>query len=465
MSQSPASAIARSLAAGTGGGGAPLAPLSPPTTTGAGSVTGMGGASAVPPAAGASGVAPSSGLGAAGTHVAPAAGPVSSASSAAAPAPAMMVPPPGIGAPAAAMSAGSSAAPVAPASTAGNSSGAGGGAGTAGGVVPGAGATAVVPTGVVSVSAAAGGRNESQDLRTARTVAAQLRRNSDVVYPLIEWSVGVFRSDSSATTETVVMSSEGFGYVPWGLFLPRGVRLLSTDPLVKTGFEKRWKGWPDPARVLVEYATLRQEQVGGRLVAAAATNRVEPFKTVGVEYALCVREKEWQLLPPPVLDAVHVGRFEVTYPDLSARVQRLCAADHHLLDGVVRDLAGRMMQGVIGTVAAYPVELRDLWDRLSANEPVSEQDWGKLVTAGNGQFLQASLCRPSSVDDDPVEDQDWRKQYDQQWLIARTMEVLRGFRYRPALPVGDMMYAAGVAYPGDFAALVGPMLRDLEEGL
>jgi hypothetical protein len=269
------------------------------------------------------------------------------------------------------------------------------------------------------------GRNESPELANARELAAQLRRDSDFVGVVIEWAVGVFRSDGAAATETVVMSNEGFGYIPRGVYLPRGVQLLATDPIVTSGFEKRWTGWPDPAPIMVEYAALRAEQGGGHLIAAVATNRVEPFKTAGVEYALCERETDRRVLQPPVLDAVHVDRFEVTYPELSARVQRLCAVDHDaVLERVVRDLAGRMMFGVKSQSEPYPAELRQMWDRLSVKAPVTAEDWKSFASAANTAYLDMVLVRPMSIDGDPAEEQTWRRAYEQHWLIVRTIEVL-----------------------------------------
>ncbi len=66
---------------------------------------------------------------------------------------------------------------------------------------------------------------------------------------LLDWAVGKFRSSSGS--ETVVISNDGSGYVPEGVYLPRDVRLLVADPLVEQEFRDYWFGWQDPARVLV----------------------------------------------------------------------------------------------------------------------------------------------------------------------------------------------------------------------
>ena len=330
-------------------------------------------------------------------------------------------------------------------------------------MVPGSGGATVVPAAVVTPAVGAGGRTESSELRAARTLAAQLRRDSDAVnYPIIEWAVGVFRSDSSATPETVVMSNEGFGYVPRGVYLPRGVRLLSTDPLVRTGFEKRWTGWSDPARVMVEYAALRQQRGGGSLVAAAATNRVEPFRTAGVEYVLCPRDNAAVVLTPPVLDAVHVDRFEVAFADVSARVDRLSAErQRDLIEGLVKPLSLELMTRVSGSTVPYPPELRAMWERITGNEPVSAADWQVFNDAANRQFFSAAAYRPGFKDVAPEDDPTSRDVYEQHWLIARAMELLRSFQYQPA-SVADMLYPIAMAFEGDFTQRVAPMLRQIE---
>ena len=88
--------------------------------------------------------------------------------------------------------------------------------------------------------------------------------------PCIEWAVGVFRSEAGGATECVVTSNEGFGFIPWGVFLPRSARLMSADMLADNGFREHWFGCEDPAQVMIEYAKLRAQR-GSHLVALAVT--------------------------------------------------------------------------------------------------------------------------------------------------------------------------------------------------
>ena len=210
------------------------------------------------PVAGATSAAPAAlpaGLAASGAHTpVPAVGTPGGAAAGAPGAGGMMLPPPGMGGPASPAVAGGAAATV-PATASASSGGGGAGAGAA--VNPNAGAT-LVPASVVTPAAGAVGRERPQpsvDVLAATRLAWELARAGDLRNYLLDWAVGKFRSSSGS--ETVVISNDGSGYVPDGVYLPRDVRLLVADPLVEQEFRDYWFGWQDPARVLVAYAGLR----------------------------------------------------------------------------------------------------------------------------------------------------------------------------------------------------------------
>ena len=155
--------------------------------------------------------------------------------------PAAAVPPPAATMPAGTMGGGSNApSSTTPPSTAG------------------AGAT-LIPASVVAAgqTAAARERRESADAAAAKELAWKLQHAAQTVGYPAEWAVGVFRSPSG--TETVVTSNDGASFIPAGVFIPRSVRVLATDPLVNDHFRQLWFGWADPARVLIEYAQLRSD--------------------------------------------------------------------------------------------------------------------------------------------------------------------------------------------------------------
>nr|VTP02305.1 hypothetical protein BIN_B_04459 [Mycobacterium riyadhense] len=461
----PSAAFAQGLAAGSGAGTS-VPPLPPTTGTGT-PASGLGPGAPAAGLSSAAAAAPSAGIGSAGAHVSP----VGAGSAGGVAPPAMMLPSPGMGAPAAPVSAGgaqlgSPGAMTAPAGGAGPTIGSAGNApaGAAGG------GAALVPAGVVGAGGAtngARGRTDSPELAAAKALARQLRRDSDAAgYAVIEWAVGVFRSESDATTETVFMSNEGFGYIPQGVFVPRSARLLALDRLADSDFREKWFSWRDPGRVLVEYAALRS-QYGARLVAAAVTNRSEPLRAAGVECAVCPRELSAQVLAAPVLDDMHAHRLSVQCPDVYARIVRLAAASESaVLNQLVVPLAMQMVDAVQRRAAGVdcPPELRQMWDALGTGDEIPESAWEDFERATLLYFTttSASAWRPGFSDDMTDGDTAGRAFYRDQWLIARTMDLVRGWARRPP-PLADMVYAAASAYPGDFAAKLEPMLRVLED--
>ncbi|VBA34985.1 hypothetical protein LAUMK35_05836 [Mycobacterium pseudokansasii] len=378
----------------------------------------------------------------------------------------MMLPSPGMGAPPAApvpagLPAGS-ASGTAPAGTFSGSSGGAAPAPTSAGV-GGAGA-ALVPAPVVSAGSARPTRvpKQSPELLAAKALASQLRRDSDAaLYPVIDWAVGVFRSESGSATETVFVSNEGFGYIPHGVFVPRSARLLTVDPLVDSAFRERWFGWLDPARVLVEYARLRAPG-GARLVAAATTGSVvDALREFDVEHASCPRDYSEVLPAPPVLDDMHAHRLAVQCPQLYPRVTRLAGwNDRTVLNQVIVPLVMQMMDGVQlgGGGVDCPLELRAMWDALGTGDEIPQKAWDEFTLEARLYYTTTS----SNPGRDGEADTGGRAVYQAQWLVARTMEVVGGWAHRPP-PLADMVYAAAAAYIGDFAVELEPILRPLED--
>ncbi|KLO33947.1 hypothetical protein ABW17_27560, partial [Mycobacterium nebraskense] len=438
----PAQAFSQGLSTGSA-----LGSLPPATGTG----TPAAGQTAATPAAGLTSGAgvPSAGVAAAGATpptVNPAgAGVANSAGTAGAAPAAMMLPPPGMGAPAAPVAGGASgAAPVAPAgnsATAGGSAPATNSAGSPGG----SGGAVVVPA--ATVSAGAGStrreRSDSPELAAAKALVRKLRRDSDIVnYACIEWAVGVFRREAGGATECVVMSNEGFGYIPWGVFLPRTARLLAADERVDNQFRERWFGSSDPAEVLAEYAQLRGR--GGTHLVAMAVTADSPFgRAPGVEYAVCPREFDDGPYSRPILDDMHMHRLEAFDPQLYARIVQ---TPREVVQRALQQL-GVQMTWTVSRCEQMTPELREMWNVLGTGDDISQQTWNQYRIATSVYFVNLSATRPhleSSTGE--------RQTYQAQWVTARTMEFVQGWEQDLA-EAADMVYAAATAHadPADFA--------------
>jgi hypothetical protein len=322
----------------------------------------------------------------------------------------------------------------------------------------------MVPASVVNAGGVGSGRRlrtDSAEVASAKALALKLRRDCDGArYPVIEWAVGMFRAEAGGATEYAVMSNEGFGYTPWGMFLPRATRLLAADPLADSEFRAKWFGCNDAGQVLAEYAKLRAQR-GSHLVAVGLTTQSGCERVQGVEYGVCPPRNINENCSEPVLDDMHAHRLEALHPDLFARVQRLIDTDtgaQALASQVCVPLAIQMIDAVqMSADVQTPAELRQMWDLLGTGDTISDDDWQDYLMASMVEYVNLSARRPGN--DAGVAE---RERYHAQWVCARTMEFLRGWRHSTP-HVADMIYTAAVAYPGDFGAKLEPLLRVFED--
>jgi hypothetical protein len=374
-----------------------------------------------------------------------------------------MLPPPGMGGPAAQVPAGGATMPATVSTTSGGAS-----AGSGGSVSANA-APTVVPASVVTPAAGAEGRVRPQpsvDVLAATRLAWELARAGDLRNYLLDWAVGKFRSSSGS--ETVVISNDGSGYVPEGVYLPRDVRLLVADPLVEREFRDYWFGWQDPARVLVAYAGLRAAGNEWQLVAAASTGPVDALREAHIECGWADREhsplasENWQ---PPRLDGLHVHRLELEHPDLYEALQRVANAEGPYHDRLMWPLASQLWAAARTSGVDVPLVLRSVWKILEANgEPPAEvwADFGRELNKFS--IVEVGVKRAGFGCASPEDDSSDREMYRAHWLMARTMEVIGGWQHRP-LPLADMAYAAAAIGRGDIRAELEPTLRMIEDEL
>lgn len=455
----PAS-FSRAVSAGSAAAGitsspvAPAPPLAGPSTSAVTSVgpSPVSGPSAVP-----------AGLAGSGQHV-PTSGPAMSAPGMGAPgAGGMLLPSPGLGAPAAAGGAATVPASM-PAPGAPSSAGSGGGGSAV------ASGPTLVPAGVatpVAVSRGAG-KPLSADVLSAAALTWELARAGDLrLYPM-DWAVGVFRSPTG--TETVVMSGDGWGYVPVGVFLPRSARLLVSDPLADDAFRNVWFGWADPARIMVEYAKLRVEG-DWKLVAAATTGSADSLREAGVDHTVVNRREEgrpkglladWE---PPVLDRQHQHRLELGYPDLFVRLENLSGVGRRYQERVIYPVSAALMECLVG-VEEIPQVLRSGWHTVSCAGDLNAAEWAEFDSACAEIFLSVGAKRPGGITDTPGHPQEVpvsiHQYYRGQWVLARAMEHFGGWA-GAEMPLSDMVYAAMAAERFDVRAVLAEPLRAVEE--
>jgi hypothetical protein len=407
---------ALSRAAAAGGAAAPVvSPISPapplPGPTSAAPPPTAGAVSAAPPALPA-------GLASAGAHnPIPAAMSGGNPMAASSPASGVMLPPTGMGGPAAQVPAGGATVPATVSTTSGGAS-----AGSGGSVSANA-APTVVPASVVTPAAGAEGRVRPQpsvDVLAATRLAWELARAGDLRNYLLDWAVGKFRSSSGL--ETVVISNDGSGFLPEGVYLPRDVRLLVADPLVEQEFRDYWFGWQDPARVLVAYAGLRAAGNEWQLVAAASTGPLDALREAHIECGWADREhsplasENWQ---PPGLDGLHVHRLEFEHPDLYGRLQRVANVEGPYHDRLMWPLASQLWAAARTSGVDVPLVLRSVWKILEANGEPSAEVWAEFGRElDRFSIVEVGVKRAGFGCASPEDDSSGREMYRAHWLMA-----------------------------------------------
>jgi hypothetical protein len=445
------------------GGGVPSAP--PPAPASPSPALSAGGHAAPATAAPGGGVAPAAAQPGMVAPAAPAATPTGAGMGTGGGAP-MMLPPGSMGPPAGAVP------PPATMPAAGTV-----GAGSAPSASPpptGAGGATLIPASVVAAgqTAAARERRESADAAAAKELAWKLQHAAQAVNYPIEWAVGVFRSPSG--TETVITSNDGASYIPAGVFVPRSVRVLATDPLVDDHFRQLWFGWSDPARALVEYTQLRAE-LGWRLVAAATTVGVSALRDAGVEHPpSCTRQTNPLLqpgvqVPAPVLDGMHVHRLAALWPEVYPRLLRVMDTDPMLQDRIVSRVSASLVNSATTQAQAVeggiPNAVRAIWLTRGGDIDPSPQQWAEYDAAAKDFNTVTAIFRPGFVgQSDPSETVEELARYRAHWLVARTAELIGGWATRP-LPLPDMCYAAAAAGDVHLHDVIVKELTSVEEDL
>lgn len=439
--------FSRGLGAGLGGGGGPapfVPPVSPPASTPSTSAGPAGALASGPaPVAAAGGPVVSS---AAYTPVAAPAG--SSLGGGGVPAdPVGPLPPFGSDVPrtpvasTAAVSP-ASGVPAAPAV-------AGGGGGSPPGTV------APLPPGVVGsgVGAAAGVASEGIRsslpdplLAAASQLVYQLLHDSRM-YPYMDWCVGVFRTQSGV--ETLIVNSDGAGYIPVGVFVPRSARMLFADPGLGAEFCARWFSWANPAETMLAYAELAAKnnpnvELWALAVSTDHGGSSVPARRVVPHFEDCARALSPipEAAPASALDESHMHRLETLdralyarltgfgdgpLPDRSEAWRTTLASTHAVLGrvGAIRDFA-------------VPPVVRQVMDLLSKGLPVPQDKWQAMEAAHIDALMYSASLRPGRMVNDEASGVHVGAYHD----LARLAELLLLWRL-DSIKYPEIAYLAG----------------------
>jgi hypothetical protein len=438
--------LSRGLGSGLGGGGSP-APFAPPVSPPASSAGTSGGPAGALPS-GPAPVAAAGGSAVSAPPPAPTAAPAASGmGGAGVPAgPVGPLPPFGSDVPrspvgsTAAVSA-ASGPPAAPAV-------AGGGGGGSSPVAP-------LPPGVVGsgVGAAAGAATEGIRsslpdplLESASQLVFQLLHDSRM-YPYMDWCVGVFRTASGV--ETVVVNSDGAGYIPVGVFVPRSARMLFADAGLGAEFRARWFSWANPAETMLAYAeSAAKNNPNVELWALAVSTdhggSSVPARGVVPHFEDCSRTLSpiVETAPTSSLDDSHMHRLETLDRGLYARLTGFGdgpppdrSEGWRTTVASAQRVLGRV--GAIRDIAVAPA-IRQVIDLLSNGLPVAQDKWQALEAAHVDALMYTAGLRPGRMINDGAASPHVLAYHD----LSRLTELLLLWRLdSPKYP--EMSYLAG----------------------
>ena len=264
---------------------------------------------------------------------------------------------------------------------------------------------APLPPGVVGSGVGAGAGATTEAVRSSRP-DPMLESASQLVYQLIhaskkskymfmDWCVGVFRTQSGV--ETVVVNSDGAGYIPAGVFVPRSARMLFSDSSLSPAFRAQWFSWANPAETMLAYAELATKSNPGVELWALAVSTSYGGSSMVARAAGVPHFEDCPEDLSPIndsdprmpLDEGHMHRLETVDRALYARL--LGFGDGPLPDP---SEAWRMTQeaaetalgraGAVRDLAVAPV-IREVLGTLRSGVPVKQDRW----TALEGAYLEA----------------------------------------------------------------------------
>ena len=297
---------------------------------------------------------------------------------------------------------------------------------------------APLPPGVVGsgVGASAGAASEGIRsslpdplLETASQLVYQLLHDSRK-YVWMDWCVGVFRTPSGV--ETVIVNSEGAGYIPRGVFVPRSARMLFADRDLSPEFRTRWFSWANPAETMLAYAEFvaasrPDVELWAVAVSTESGGSSVPIRGTVPHFEDCARKTSpvAETAPTSRLDAAHVHRLETLDRALYARLTGF--GDGPLPDqsegwrttvSAAQTVLGRA--GAIRDLAVPPV-IREVLDMLGKGLPVRGERWQALAAAHVDALMNSAGLRPGLMLSDEPAGTHARAYHD----LARLIEILQ----------------------------------------
>ncbi len=220
------------------------------------------------------------------------------------------------------------------------------------------------------------------------------------VYAVLDWCVGIFY------TQTVIVSSEGAGHIPIGLFVPAKANMSFSDSGLHAAFRKRWFSWANPAETMLASAHLLADHnivlhalavLTGlrRIVAArprrrgAALRQLRPGNAAEAVSSPCASLAPGQPARPSAGDADPALYAQVTGAGGPGRSQAWKTTVHAVQTVLERTAAIRDLP--------VPPIIREILDDLTRGLPAPEDRWHELEKASLAEAGNSAALRPGMM--------------------------------------------------------------------
>ena len=270
------------------------------------------------------------------------------------------------------------------------------------------------------------------DLETARAVVADLAAASSVVHPGLDWAVGVARG-AQGIPRFWIATNEGLGYIPAGVYVPRSM------PVVRDLEDGRWFGWFNPAETV-----MRAIEARGEVVSAVATTFMsrsemvdEAVRDVSMGVTAAVGGPEQAEASQQLQSRAH--RLETVAPAL---FHELSVGDRAVVDAYARHLTQQAVFSSAGpelSAAAQGVARAV----LSGSWP-STEEWSTLRDECSSARLMAGSQRPGVIG---IEDGQQSMAYQYDFVACQRLETLVCWERDSRTDVVYAARAAGVPTP------------------
>lgn len=259
--------------------------------------------------------------------------------------------------------------------------------------------------GATAAGAIAGAQSGAPDplLDKASELVYELMHASRV-YGCIDWCVGMFKTPSGP--QAWVVSSEGSGFIPPGVFLPSSARLVFSDPGLDKDFHARWFGWVNPAHTMTAYGQMCMAsnpniELWALAVSTDYGGNAAVARDAGVRHiencALTTSPIKADSAPP-ALDETRIHRLETIDRPEYARLTTGGVVDRSqlwaLTVAAVRTVLSRASE-LLGF--QVPPAIRQVATAIENGEPVTEELWADLDVAMRAAILDSAGQRPGRV--------------------------------------------------------------------